>query len=462
MRETIGRPASYAALKTVVETWHTPPPRPVFSSPLMITGASTKPLSCVRAPVVPLNENFFSGRDHMLVDEVRDELHVVDAARFPAVERLVARDEAGDVHGLRLSGRPVGIGALDDELCRAQGGVGDEGGLDQRLRAPRDVEGVAGMVRDDADAFRADGPVGVGRRVVDSLRQGREPFAGPGATDPEVAATVGGQLQQAGELGRAEIPARRIEREVHVGGERRSHLRLRDLEVAGRHLRPVDVDGQTHRFALQAGERAHDRGGGGVPVEHVPRSRADDVWAQSLEDDRSFTCGTIDGSGDLVELPLQRRVVHLRRRCDVRAEEAQVETAEAAERAEAVPLAADRVDGCSPVHLDAEAARLEPPRAGADPERDRHPGERLRPALEDRPGLARRLAADVDAGDADAVAEARRGAGEGEAEHDRGERRQRRDNHQPLPEQALLGARLATARGSRQAVFPAPRQDEPV
>ena len=318
------------------------------------------------------------------------------------------------------------------------------------------------MVRDDADGFRADGPVGVGRRVVDSLRQGREPFAGPGAADPEVAATGGGQLQQAGELGWAEIPARRIEREVHVGGERRSHLRLRDFEVAGRDLRPVDVDGQTHRFALQAGERAHDRGGGGVPVEHVPRSRADDVWAQSLEDDRSFTCGTIDGSGDLVELPLQRRVVHLRRRCDVRAEEAQVETAEAAERAEAVPLTADRVDGCS-------QSTSMPRRRGSS----RHVREPTRNVTGTPASAFARLWRIARAwpgvlpptstpGDADAVAEARRGAGEGEAEHDRGERRQRRDNHQPLPEQALLGARLATARGSRQAVFPAPRQDEPV
>ena len=199
-----------------------------------------------------------------------------------------------------------------------------------------------------------------------------------------------------------------------------------------------------------------------MPVEHVPRFRADDLWAQPLQDDRSFTGGAIDGRGDLVQLPLECRVVDLRRGCNIRAEEAQVETAEAAQWAEAVPLAAYRVDGGSPVHLDAEAARLEPPRAGADPERDRHPGEGFCAALEDRPGLARRLAPDVDPGDPDAAAEVRRGAGEGEAEHDCCERRKRREDQQALPEQALLGARLATARGSRQAVFPAPRQDEPV
>ena len=48
-------------MKTVVETWQTPPPRPVESSPLMITGASRKPLSAVRSPVVPLNENVAPG-----------------------------------------------------------------------------------------------------------------------------------------------------------------------------------------------------------------------------------------------------------------------------------------------------------------------------------------------------------------------------------------------------------------
>ena len=61
MRAVIGRPASYAALKTVVETWQTPPPSPVCSSPLMITGASRKPFSALRSPVAPLNEKVAPG-----------------------------------------------------------------------------------------------------------------------------------------------------------------------------------------------------------------------------------------------------------------------------------------------------------------------------------------------------------------------------------------------------------------
>ena len=54
---SIESPASNAALKTVVETWQTPPPIPFWSSPLMITGASSKPFASFRSPVVSLNEN---------------------------------------------------------------------------------------------------------------------------------------------------------------------------------------------------------------------------------------------------------------------------------------------------------------------------------------------------------------------------------------------------------------------
>ena len=57
MRLSIDSPASNTALKSVVETWQTPPPMPFWSSPLMITGASSKPFASFRSPVVSLNEN---------------------------------------------------------------------------------------------------------------------------------------------------------------------------------------------------------------------------------------------------------------------------------------------------------------------------------------------------------------------------------------------------------------------
>ena len=70
----------------------------------------------------------------------------------------------------------------------------------------------------------------------------------------------------------------------------------------------------------------------------------------------------VHGGCDLVELLPERGVVHLSRRRDVRAEEAQVEAAKAAQRAEAFALAANRVNGGAPVHLNAEAPGLELPR----------------------------------------------------------------------------------------------------
>ena len=85
-----------------------PPPSPVWSSPLMITGASWKPFSAVRSPVVPLNENVSPGRDQRAVDQLRDEGDVVQAARDAAVGRVVAADDAGDPHRLRLGGRALG------------------------------------------------------------------------------------------------------------------------------------------------------------------------------------------------------------------------------------------------------------------------------------------------------------------------------------------------------------------
>src|SRR5207237_1028429 len=57
----IFRPASKAALKPVVETWQTPPPRPVVTSPFTITGATRNPFAAVRSPVVLLKENSAPG-----------------------------------------------------------------------------------------------------------------------------------------------------------------------------------------------------------------------------------------------------------------------------------------------------------------------------------------------------------------------------------------------------------------
>ena len=84
----------------------------------MITGASRKPFSGVRSPVVALNENVLPGRDQGPVDQVRDQRDVMKAVRDPAVGRVIARDDAGDAHRLRVGDGPLGLRRLDGERRR--------------------------------------------------------------------------------------------------------------------------------------------------------------------------------------------------------------------------------------------------------------------------------------------------------------------------------------------------------
>jgi hypothetical protein len=57
----IFRPASQAALKTVVATCETPPPTPSSYFPPTITGAERKPRASVRGPTCSLKENVAPG-----------------------------------------------------------------------------------------------------------------------------------------------------------------------------------------------------------------------------------------------------------------------------------------------------------------------------------------------------------------------------------------------------------------
>ena len=153
----------------------------------------------------------------------------------------------------------------------------------------------------------------------------------------------------------------------------------------------------------------------------------------------------VDRALDPVEPVAQGSVVHLGRRCDVGAEEAQVEAAKAAQRAEALALPPHRVHGSRPVDLDSEPPRLELPHVRADAKGHGHGCKRVRLLLEDPLGLLRRLAADVDARDPHAVGDPARAAGEGKAEHDRGESGDSAENGGPLPDDAALCARAGAA-----------------
>src|SRR5213593_576441 len=136
-----------------------------------------------------------------------------------------------------------------------------------------------------------------------------------------------------------------------------AHLCLYDPEIARGYLRLVDLDRQPDGLALEARQRAHDRGRCGVAVERVACAARDDYGPKPAQHDRRLAVLEVDRGRDLVELGLQRRVVDLCRGRDVSSEEAQVEPAETAQRPETVALAAHGVDGGAPVQ-DRKSTRL--------------------------------------------------------------------------------------------------------
>ena len=137
----------------------------------MITGASWKPFSAVRSPVVPLNENVSPGAISAPSISCATSGDVVQAARDAAVGRVVAADDAGDPHRLRLGRRALGRRRADDELGAVRP-VGRDRGREERLRRRRHVDAEAGLVRHDLDAAAGvDLEARVDGRVLDGLAQ---------------------------------------------------------------------------------------------------------------------------------------------------------------------------------------------------------------------------------------------------------------------------------------------------
>ena len=121
----------------------------------------------------PVERECGAGRDQLPVDQVRDELHVVDAVRVAAVDGLVAADRPGDPHRLRLRRRARRRLGRDDELCDTV--VGAFGSGEDSRRRARDVERDPRLRRHDANASVAgDREARVARRAVDRALERRE------------------------------------------------------------------------------------------------------------------------------------------------------------------------------------------------------------------------------------------------------------------------------------------------
>ena len=147
-------------------------------------------------------------------------------------------------------------------------------------------------------------------------------------------------------------------------------------------------------------------------------------------------CGRLTRRADPVELVLERGVVRLRGRRDVRAEEAHADPAEAANRRRPVGLVERARDRASPVDVDVELPCGQLPLATGGAEHDRPGSDRARAGFELLPRLDRRQPADGDARDLDAGGHARRRAGESQSEHADGEGDEPDGDGGPLPEQS--------------------------
>jgi hypothetical protein len=126
----------------------------------------------------------------------------------------------------------------------------------------------------------------------------------------------------------------------------------------------------------------------------------------------------VDLTRELTDDEVERRLVDLDRRIDVRAEDAHADPAQAAEGPEAVALAASGFHARPPIDLHAERARPHLPRASGGTELDRHVAKPVCAALEAHAGLVRVQPAHGHAGDLRAGGQLGGRAGEGEAEED--------------------------------------------
>ena len=143
----------------------------------MITGASRKPLSALRSPVVPLNENVAPRRDQRVVDECATSCTLWIRFGVTAVDRRRSvPTSAGDAHRLRVRRRALRLRAGDGER-RRRGSRSDSRSGEDRAAAPRHVELEPGLRGHDADAVARHGEARVLRRACRRCLSSRAKYA---------------------------------------------------------------------------------------------------------------------------------------------------------------------------------------------------------------------------------------------------------------------------------------------
>ncbi len=382
-----------------------------------------------------------AGRDELVVDEVRDELHVVDAVRYAAVERLVGADRSRDPHGLRIGGRAL---RLRDRECERGNAVRAAlgGGKNSAGRLER-VEHEPGLGRDDPHApVRRRYEIRISRRLLDlALQTGEE------AVRRGTAKAHGRKVEHLRKLPTGDAQPLQAGHDGHGPRDdpRRELLLLGQARHGG--VRLVDADGQADGSAREGRERAHDQRPGNGAIEHPAGRARGDGDVQAAAHELCLAMRRVDGGCEQVELVAQRGLVRLEGRDEVLREELELEPPVAAHEAETAALLLRVRDGRLPVDADPELPRRDRELPGPEREGDGHVRERFGALLEQPLGIRRRKPSHVDAGDARSVGELaprpREDGADDQGDHsgDGGEDRQ------PGPEPATRGCTTASADG---------------
>ena len=255
------------------------------------------------------------------------------------------------------------------------------------------------------------------------------------------------KLEQLRDPRLAQAPPGLPELEPNRRREREARLREDGPQLLFRHGDLLDLDGQGRVGAGERGERADHGRGSPVTAQLAAGVSLDEHRLQPVQHDCRLALRLVELERDLAELVLERRLVDLRRRRDVRAEDPDADALKAAQRPETLSLAPRGVDRGGPVGLDAEPMRGHLPALGAAEERHRDVLERRRAPLEELLRGRRGHPADADARDRDAGGDLRGRAGEDRAE-ERGERQGDRDRRRERLQEQPRCARVAYARCS--------------
>jgi hypothetical protein len=159
------------------------------------------------------------------------------------------------------------------------------------------------------------------------FEEGREPAVGAGAADRELSLAAVRKVEQAREAPARQLPAGVVERQRHRRRKRGSCLSGDGLHSRGRDGRTLHANGERDGQPLEACERGDDRRGGGFAVELPARSAGHDLRVQAAEAQRGVAVRLVDLASQLRDDEVQRRLVHLGRRVDVGAEDADADPA---------------------------------------------------------------------------------------------------------------------------------------